>query len=407
VTGSVYLCAPKRRDASALDDEPGLTFHAVGRVSLARCEIGGAVSLRRAHFERRLDNEPTGEGRPPNCLKLNDARIAGYLDLGEARFDGSCDAGEGAREGIPEVSLEARGMEVGGILWLTHRVGEREDWTDCRLLFEGVRVGKFLSHPKSSWPRPGRLAIDGMSYDKLELWNPEHGREADPVVWKQWLALQLPADGSGDDGFAGQPHEQLITVLRSMGLSEEARELAVDKRRREIEVLPRLARWLYKGLLGPISYGHRPWAALKYLTALYVLGVAIFWTGWYAGAIQPAPMDVLVQQHIETAHPSVYGGDAEGHQLPAEAYPEFNPFVYSADTFLPFIDLHQEAYWLPRRQPTPQRPSGRASLLRFSYWVLDALAANWCRLYLWLHIATGWVLVTITVAGLTGLVKNE
>jgi len=399
IAGSVYLCAPKRSDATVLDDPAGLAFHAVGRVSLARCEIAGAVSLRRAHFERRLDEEPRAGQPAPNCLKLNDARIVGYLDLDGARFTATFDAGEGMRERAREVSVEARGLEVEGLVWLSHEIA---GGTDCRLLLEGVRVGKALNHPRSSWPQPGRLAIDGLRYDKLELWKADQGRGGEPGVWRDWLALQFADDGGGAGGdlFGAQPHAQLIAVLRSMGLSGEARRLAIDKREREIDALPRWARWLYRLLLRPIGYGYRPWAALKYLTALYVLGVALFSLGWHVGAFQPAPVDVLVQQHLENAHPDRY---ADVHALPAEAYPEFDAFVYSADTFLPFVDLHQEAYWLPRRQViVGQRPDA-PFYLAAPCWVVD----NWCRIYLWVHIATGWLLVTITIAGLTGIVKTD
>ena len=60
--------------------------------------------------------------------------------------------------------------------------------------------------------------------------------------------------------------------------------------------------------------------------------------------------------------------------------------MYSVDAFVPIIDLHQEKYWLPD--------------VRKGYgWLY--------RAYLWLHISFGWILTTVLVVGLTGLVKKD
>ena len=60
--------------------------------------------------------------------------------------------------------------------------------------------------------------------------------------------------------------------------------------------------------------------------------------------------------------------------------PVFNTFVYSLDSFIPLIDLHQAKYRLPTG----------CSL----------------RVYHWLHIGFGWLLTTLLVVGLTGLVRK-
>ena len=60
--------------------------------------------------------------------------------------------------------------------------------------------------------------------------------------------------------------------------------------------------------------------------------------------------------------------------------PTFNAFVYSLDTFVPLVDLHQAKYRLP--------------------------TGPGLRLYLWIHISSGWVLTTLLVVGLTGLVRR-
>ena len=69
-----------------------------------------------------------------------------------------------------------------------------------------------------------------------------------------------------------------------------------------------------------------------------------------------------------------------------ENYPGFNPFVYSVDVFIPFVKLNQENHWLP----AAAKPYG-----------------GYFRLYLWIHIALGWIFSTLAVAALAGLVRKE
>jgi hypothetical protein len=73
------------------------------------------------------------------------------------------------------------------------------------------------------------------------------------------------------------------------------------------------------------------------------------------------------------------------HTLPVE-YPEFNALVFSIDTLIPFVDLHQETYWEPAS---------------------DGWVGGGFRFYLWLHIIAGWVFTTVAVAGFTGLIKKD
>ncbi len=123
-------------------------------------------------------------------------------------------------------------------------------------------------------------------------------------------------------------------------------------------------------------------------------------------------------------------------------YTAFSPFMYSLDTFLPIINFGQKDYWWP--QPTVQEPyCARTMETNFwrgpwngCYW--SHIAARWVlttipslfrdhprvyagvswlsapptighflRGYRWLHIAIGWFLITVGVAGVTGLVRKE
>ena len=73
-------------------------------------------------------------------------------------------------------------------------------------------------------------------------------------------------------------------------------------------------------------------------------------------------------------------------QPEGRAYPRFNAFIYSADTLIPVVALEMQSYWIP----DDSSPRG-------------ALA----RVYLWLHIALGWGLTLLAVAGFSGLIKMD
>ena len=61
--------------------------------------------------------------------------------------------------------------------------------------------------------------------------------------------------------------------------------------------------------------------------------------------------------------------------------PRFNSLVYSADTLLPIVSLEMQGFWIPDERTT----RGQVA-----------------RVYLWLHIAVGWALSLLAVAGFWG-----
>ena len=70
----------------------------------------------------------------------------------------------------------------------------------------------------------------------------------------------------------------------------------------------------------------------------------------------------------------------------AASYPRFNSLVYSADTLLPIVSLEMQGFWIPDERTT----RGQVA-----------------RVYLWVHIAVGWALSLLAVAGFSGLVKSD
>ena len=78
-------------------------------------------------------------------------------------------------------------------------------------------------------------------------------------------------------------------------------------------------------------------------------------------------------------------------------FPEFHAAVYALDTFVPFVNLHQETYWIPDAERGP-------SINAFGWEVSWGAVA---RAYLWFHILAGWIITALFAASLTGLVKKD
>ena len=160
-----------------------------------------------------------------------------------------------------------------------------------------------------------------------------------------WLRLD-PA------GYAPQPYEQLVALYRRTGNEHDARRVAIEKqRRRRDELSPPAKAWsLFLG--ATVGHGYRPWLAAVWL--LVLVGA-----GWVA-------FDSAYPKYF-TAAPE-YGGT-----------PHFQPLLYTLDLVLPVINLHQRDAWIA------QGPAQWGVLLTIA----------------------GWVLATVWVSALTGLLKKD
>jgi hypothetical protein len=105
---------------------------------------------------------------------------------------------------------------------------------------------------------------------------------------------------------------------------------------------------------GLVGYGYRTWLAGLWLLGFWLVGWAVF----------------------DRAH--------DHHELalakPGEAHPSFQGAVYALDSLLPVVDLRQQAVWIPR---------------------------GWVQWWAFALILIGWVLTTVIVAALTGLLKRD
>ncbi len=346
-------------------------FKAVGRVRMVGGVIkhdltcrdatllnqdGDALVIDRARIDGNLYLE--GRFRSNAVISLRTARIHGDMHVWNARFTGS---------GVNGVVAENAQIS-GRLLWKGIGLTPGSE-----LNLSHARIGQ-LADERKSWPDAGRLHLQGLEYQSISE------GPLDAVARLDWLRRQPYAP------FSQQPYEWLASVMKRSGHDEEAIAIAIggeDDRLRYGELPPvaRMRQWSLKYLL---DYGYQPhYRALLIGTVLMVLGWLLFSIGGAADLMSPTRERVYMDyQYIEQRH------------VP-EDYPVFNPLVYSIDSFIPFINLHQEEYWLPNAARSctllqQQLPCG--SVL---------------RVYMWLHIGLGWVLATLFAVGLTGLVRKD
>ena len=101
--------------------------------------------------------------------------------------------------------------------------------------------------------------------------------------------------------------------------------------------------------------------------------------GDFFGGANPRPS---VMQQTQALAITKAQSDEPGDYKWLEGYPAFRPLAFSADAFLPLVNLHQESYWTPK----------------------DGLVK---KLYLPFHILAGWVITTLAAVSVTGLVRHE
>lgn len=337
------------------------------------CNVKGSLLLRRVRIK--------GETR------FLGARIGGNLSVIDATL---AHAGSGD-------ALNLSGISVASVLFMR---GATQ--FDGVLDLSEAQIGT-LCDKAEVWPAQGALILNRCRYAAFAGHAPVTA--ADRI---RWLALQTP-EAYGQD-FWPQPWEQCARVFREMGHADDARAVLIDKERRQrrarrqrASAIARPFLWLGDTLLGLTTrYGRQPLLAVIWLIAVLLLGVGVFGTAAARDAIKPNNVVVLRSAEWVGCDPG-YTATAAGPpkrfaavhvsqldcyetQPEARSYPRFNAIVYSADTLLPVISLEMQNHWIP----DSNHRIGAAA-----------------RVYLWFHIAVGWALSLLAVAGFSGLIKSD
>jgi hypothetical protein len=376
-----------KRHNGTIERVPGIALMA------SAVTIDGSVFLR---------NEFTCEG----TINFSGARIGGSLECLRTQITSlNCEralvAGSMLIQGQVREVVNLFGSTIGSLLvWSDVKLGENTI-LDLRL----SKVGTLRDD--RNWPAKDKLFLDGFVYGRID-----HTSATDAESRISWLERQPSAQ------FLPQPYEQLALVLDNMGHEGQAREVRVEKNRayaraiaREIadnakekkswrktwtRIWARLSKqeWWWHNIFGRLNgYGYKPWRAFFLSLAVIFLGWGLFHFGYTRNLISPERDNAFrknVFGHVVTAK-----NIPQKHRL-SKSYPKFNALAYSLESFVPLLKLDQSANW------TPNAHNGRV----FFLWRVHLTTGTLLRAYLWFHIIIGWILTSLWIGGLTGLVKT-
>ncbi|RZM74424.1 hypothetical protein DYY88_23460 [Leptolyngbya iicbica LK] len=379
-------------------------FYAVGRVSLLGATIGGNLECGQGRFENvggdalLVDNSEI----KGSVLLRNGFFAKGVVSLGGATIGGNLDCHQGRFENADGFALFVDSVAVGGAVFLSKNfyahgriflqdaqiadglyldsamLAPDSPTTEVDLRFaRALTLADSQVKSRSQWPQPGKLRIEGFTYEKLSPDSP-----TDSQYRLRWLQ---PQHGKGR--FSPQPYTQLARVLQASGHEQEATEILIGKQEaaRQYGNLSRF-KWFWNWFLGKtIAHGYKPTRALFMSLAVIIFGTGLFHIGYRDGWIEASDLEAYT---IATAEDS------------SLTYPEFFPLTYSLDVFLPVIDLHQASYWIPKAslgEPVDKSIDCLSTGIRDGGVLLA---------YFWLQIMLGWVLTSLWVAGFTGLVRR-
>lgn len=206
-----------------------------------------------------------------------------------------------------------------------------------------ARIGTIWDD-EQSWPEKNHLWINELVYDHFDGRSPKdfEGRI-------KWLKLQP------DERFYPQPYEQLGKIFRKYNQEEDAKMVLIAKGKDPLWI-KQMTAWqkLWHQFFGiTTGYGYRPFRALGFMLIFFVAGWIVFSVGYHKDLISPI----------------------------SDNHPNFSSIIYSLDTLAPVIDLSLEKFWIIKE-------------------------GCWLRIYMIAHIFAGWILTTLFLVGLSGLIKR-
>ncbi|MGA3164726.1 MAG: hypothetical protein ABSF14_01265 [Terriglobia bacterium] len=339
-------------------------FIAEGEVRLPGARIGGNLECRGGEFKNPPKRDVAGSGKALSADRVNvEGGVLlsdGFAAEGEVGLSGAQIGSDLSCWGGTFSELIVQGAKIAGHLLLARVRGDAKGKIDLTNASADA-----LLDDEVSWPAAGNLRVDGFVYGRISV------GPTDAETRLKWLALQPE--------FKPQPYSQLAKVLREAGHARGARRVLyeMERRRREAEdrsVFSRLISWAFKTTLG---YGYYPQrGAVVGLVFLIAMGWCFFRQGYFAGAVVPTDKGAYYW--------------FRDHGRPPDHYQRFTAFIYSFENSVPLFNLGQKDLWTPDPSPRGSR--------RWS---------DFLRGFRWGQIVLGWLLSTLFVAGVTGVVRRE
>lgn len=316
--------------------------------------ISGDVILDRATANARID--------------LQGVSIGGMFSAQEARFDLPV-----KNESTDSVLLDLSGATVGRevdfedtLLNGLVRLADADVTKAVRLhrLAAGSRPGLDLSGlncsrltlDASARPQRGHLKLHGCSFSDINI---VEAGEPEAATYLNWVR------SATSQRFSEQPYEHLASILKKQGKDDIGRALLIAKvedspTRTAVDALMRNLSWM-------VGYGYSPLRAVWLALAVIMLGFVVFRTAYQRG--------LLV---------------VKANNAPAKLKtPTLTLLMYSVDVFVPLVDFGVGPTYVPGKVDTG----------------MEAREVTLFRIYYWFHVAAGWLICTVAVAGLTGLLR--
>ena len=363
VSGNIYL-------------SNGFVSH--GQALLVGSIIGGILDCTRGTFSNEGGNAISAD----RMMVSGDVHLRdGFVSYGTVRLNGAGVGGDlvcrsGTFENEGGLALDLQGVKIEGALILRDEVS----WNG-EIDLTSAQTDYLLDEPGAY---PDRLCLTDFRY--RAIFNNDIGSLDDRLAW-----LKKSDTTCQDHGrFDPQPYRHLASVLRLQGHDRFSNEVmyraSKELARAELERLREsgsrgtllIMRMWHAMLDGLVGHGYRRWLPIPWLLGFVLFGALVFsdfdpHNIWHAAEADPGAMQPTQGLVLK---------DAMKSERWIVDYPTFRPLAYSADTFLPLVNLHQESYWTPK----------------------DGIIK---RLYLPLHIIAGWIVTTMAALSFTGLVRHE
>lgn len=356
-----------------------------GETTISNSQIGGSLDASRADMESlnkaghscafHITNITIGQN-----IKLQD----GFNASGDVLVDRASVGGDIVVTGASfKNDLSITDCKITGTLALDNPAAPATRM-EAQLSLAGS-VTKQLSDSPESWP--DKINLHGFHFSSLAPDDHTGARER-----LNWLSRSNMIDGAA--------HQQLIKSLTSASKPIEARQVAIDHarqdyRRRLHQIANRknaagitphativklrhmllwplfaIGRLVYGGLL---SYGFSLHRLALAMLALLILATGVMYKAEAQGLVMPQSPQISLNETYASCRPE-RGGNWTNCEI--AALPSFSPFLYAADSLLPFASLGQTSNWVPvEKSLTINAPAPKCL-----QWAKPCFAVKWIPL---------------------------